>query len=83
MAENEKLNQPNQPNQQNPNEERAVGAAAGAPNQTDAQNLKAQSGGLQEDQITGQTSEGAFNQSRENRNPSGNKPERNQGDSEL
>jgi hypothetical protein len=78
MAEDKNLNQPNQPNQENPNEERAVGAAAGAPNPTDAQDIKAQRGGEQEDQITGQTSEGALNQSRENRNPSGNNPDRNQ-----
>ena len=73
MANEKNLNQPNQPN-----EEKAVGAAAGTPNQTDAQSLKAQRGGEQSDQITGQTSKGAENQSKENRNPSFNDPDRNQ-----
>ena len=63
------------PDQQNPNEEKAIGAAAGAPFQTEAQEMKAQRGGPQEDQIVGETSEGAQNQRRQNRNPSGNDAE--------
>ena len=59
---------------------RALGATAGAafPNTTDAQQLKAQRGGPQEDQIAGETGRGAHNQKRENRNPSGSEPDRNQ-----
>lgn len=79
MADERNTNQPNQPNQPQPNEERAMGAAAGAtPPTTEAQDLKAQRGGPQEDQLTGQTDEGAQNQTRENRNPSGNEPDQNQ-----
>jgi hypothetical protein len=82
MAENNERNfdnrNLNEPEQQSPNRERAVGAAAGAsPNQTEAQQMKAQRGGVQEDQIVGETSEGAHNQRRQNRNPSGNDPEHN------
>ena len=63
------------PDRQQPNEERAVGAAAGAPFQTEAQEMKAQRGGVQEDQIVGEQAEGAHNQRRQNRNPSGNDPD--------
>ena len=58
MPENNEQNF-DEPNQQNPSEERAVGAAAGAPFQTEAQEMKAQRGGAQEDQIVGETAEGA------------------------
>ena len=74
MPENNEQNF-DEPNQQQPNEERAVGAAAGAPFQTEAQEMKAQRGGAQEDQIVGETDRGAHNQSRQNRNPSGNDPD--------
>jgi hypothetical protein len=82
MAEhnNQNLEQPNmnEPGRQNPDRERAVGAAAGASyEQTEAQALKAQRGGEQEDQIAGETAEGAQNQQRQNRNPSGHDPEGN------
>lgn len=65
------------PDRQSPNEERAAGAAAGAAPQyqTEAQELKAQRGGAQEDQIAGETPEGAHNQRRQNRNPSGSDAE--------
>ena len=81
MAErNDDRNQtPNQP--QPPDQPRALGASAGAtapPNTTDAQQLKAQRGGPQEDQTAGETDRGAHNQKRENRNPSGSEPDRNQ-----
>jgi hypothetical protein len=74
MPENNEQNF-DEPNQQNPNEERAVGAAAGAPFQTEAQEMKAQRGGAQEDQIVGETAEGAHNQRRQNRNPTGSDAE--------
>ena len=72
--------EPNERDKENfePNQEKAVGAAAGAPSQTEAQGLKAQTGGPQEDQITGQTAKGADTQAKENRNPSFNEPDRNQ-----
>lgn len=72
------MNEPEQQQQQNPNRERAVGAAAGAAfEQPEAQELKAQPGGVQEDQIAGETDRGAQNQPRQNRNPSGQDPDRN------
>ena len=83
MPENKEQNF-DEPNQQQPNEERAFGAAAGAPFQTEAQEMKAQRGGEQEDQIVGETERGAHNQRRQNRNPTGNDAEaREQGDDNL
>lgn len=57
---------------------KAMGAAAGAPHTTESQEMKAQRGGEQEDQIAGETPRGAHNQEQQNSNPSGNKPNRNQ-----
>ena len=60
-------------------EERSFGASAGA--QAGAQrqdDVKAQRGGPQADQISGETDKGAHNQEMKNRNPQGNKPDRNQ-----
>ena len=76
MPENNEQNF-DEPNRQQPGEERAAGAAAGATPQyqTEAQELKAQRGGTQEDQIVGERAEGAHNQRRQNRNPSGNDPD--------
>ncbi len=39
-----------------------------------------QRGGVQEDQLSGETQKGAHNQEMENRNPQGNKTDRNQND---
>ena len=39
-----------------------------------------QRGGVQEDQLSGETQKGAHNQEMENRNPQGNKADRNQSD---
>jgi hypothetical protein len=66
--------------EKNANQDKSFGAAAGAqaegtPPQED---VKAQRGGEQSDQITGQTQKGAHNQEMENRNPQGNKPDQNQ-----
>ena len=72
MADEKKMNQ------DNPNQEKALGAAAGAPYATEAQNQKAERGGEQENQLSGETDRGAHNQMNENRNPSGNAPDRNQ-----
>jgi hypothetical protein len=55
--------------------QKATGAAAGA-HDTESQRMKAQTGGAQSDQLSGQSPQGAFNQDRENRNPSGNNPDR-------
>lgn len=83
MPENNEQNF-DEPNQQQPNEDRAFGAAAGAPFQTEAQEMKAQRGGEQEDQVAGETERGAHNQGRQNRNPAGNDAEaREQGDDNL
>lgn len=56
-------------------DDRAAGAAAGA-GVTESQRMKAQTGGEQTDQLSGETPEGAHNQDRENRNPSGQHPDR-------
>jgi hypothetical protein len=56
-------------------QERSFGASAGAQRQDD---VKAQRGGPQADQISGETDKGAHNQEMKNRNPQGNKPDRNQ-----
>jgi hypothetical protein len=68
--------------EKNANQDKSFGAAAGAQAEgTSAQqpnDLKAQRGGEQSDQITGQTQKGAHNQEMENRNPQGNKPDQNQ-----
>lgn len=59
----------------------SAGAAAGAvPSGMTPDNVKGQRGGPQGDQIVGETPKGAQNQDRENRNPSGNKADRNQSD---
>ena len=51
----------------------AVGAAA-TPSKRQPDDLKAQRGGEQSDQISGETQKGAHNQEMENKNPQGNKP---------
>lgn len=61
-----------------PNQGRTQAAAAGAAYATESQNMKAQRGGPQEDQLAGETDRGAHNQTNENRNPSGNAPNQNQ-----
>ncbi|MCA1630708.1 MAG: hypothetical protein LC785_14025 [Acidobacteria bacterium] len=68
---------------QTPNDEpKSMSAAAGAqfaPPNSDAlssQDVKAQRGGLQEDQLSGETQKGAHNQEMRGRNPQGNKPDR-------
>ncbi len=60
-----------------PDEAKTMGAAAGAAYATESQNMKAQRGGPQEDQLAGETDRGAHNQTNENRNPSGNAPDQN------
>ncbi len=62
------------------NQDKSFGAAAGAQAEGTGpqEDLKAQRGGEQTDQITGQTEKGAHNQEMENRNPQGNKPGQNQ-----
>ena len=57
-------------------DEKSKGAAAGA-NAQGQQDVKAQRGGPQADQISGETQKGAHNQEMENRNPQGNKPDQN------
>ncbi len=57
-------------------DEKSRGAAAGA-NAQAQQDVKAQRGGEQSDQISGETQKGAHNQEMENRNPQGNKPDQN------
>ncbi|MGH9903761.1 MAG: hypothetical protein ACRD68_18285 [Pyrinomonadaceae bacterium] len=59
---------------------KSFGAAAGAQSETQPprNDVKEQRGGPQEDQISGQTAKGAQNQAKENRNPQGNDPDRNQ-----
>jgi hypothetical protein len=58
---------------------KSMGAAAGAHTGGTARqgNVKAERGGEQTDQISGETSKGAHNQEMKNRNPQGNKPDRN------
>ncbi len=66
----------------------AAGAAVGAqgsannpPNATNAQavqDIKAQRGGPQEDQLSGETEKGAHNNESRGANPDGNKPNQNQ-----
>jgi hypothetical protein len=69
-------------NMQTPNNEpKSMSAAAGAqftPNSPDArstQDVKAQRGGVQEDQLSGETQKGAHNQEMRGANPQGNKQE--------
>lgn len=57
-------------------DEKSRGAAAGA-NMQGQSDVKAQRGGEQSDQISGETQKGAHNQEMENRNPQGNKPDQN------
>jgi hypothetical protein len=65
-------------------ESKSVGAAAGAhsapanANADEAQHIKAQRGGPQEDQLSGETQKGAHNNEMRGANPQGNKPDRNQ-----
>jgi hypothetical protein len=66
--------------EKNANQDKSFGAAAGAQAEGTGpqEDVKAKRGGVQSDQITGQTQEGAHNQETENRNPQGNKPDQNQ-----
>ena len=66
--------------EKNTDHNKSFGAAAGAPFQgTQRQgDVKSERGGEQSDQISGETQKGAHNQEMENRNPQGNKPDRNQ-----
>ncbi|HEX8847127.1 MAG TPA: hypothetical protein VF791_20960 [Pyrinomonadaceae bacterium] len=58
-----------------------TGAAAAAAKQAGTQpprgDVKEQRGGMQADQIVGQTSKGAQTEAKENRNPQGNDPDQN------
>jgi hypothetical protein len=65
--------------EKNANQDKSFGAAAGAQAEGTGpqEDVKAVRGGPQSDQITGQTEKGAHNQEMENRNPQGNKPDRN------
>jgi hypothetical protein len=64
-------------------EPKSMTAAAGAhsaPYNSDArstQDVKAQRGGVQEDQLSGETQKGAHNQEMRGANPQGNKPDQN------
>ncbi|HVG28772.1 MAG TPA: hypothetical protein VM864_03535 [Pyrinomonadaceae bacterium] len=64
-----------------PNDEpKRMGAAAGAQYDSDArstQDVKAQRGGVQEDQLSGETQKGAHNQEMRGENPQGNQPDEN------
>ena len=71
-------------NRPTPNTEpKSMSAAAGAqsaPYNSDAlstQDVKAQRGGVQEDQLSGETQKGAHNQEMRGANPQGNKPDQN------
>jgi hypothetical protein len=72
-----------EPNHAINNQPKTMGAAAGArhtpdsPNATPPQNVSAQRGGRQEDQIVGETQKGAHNQEIRGANPQGNKPDHN------
>ena len=56
----------------------AAGASAGG-TLSESQRTKAQTGGEQTDQLSGETPKGAHNQDKKNRNPSGGKQGRNRG----
>lgn len=62
------------------NQDKSFGAAAGAQAEGTGpqEDVGARRGGEQSDQISGETQKGAHNQEMENRNPQGNKPDRNQ-----
>ena len=65
----------------NTNQDKSMGAAAGAnagSPQWQSPDVKEQRGGEQADQISGETQKGAHNQEMKNKNPQGNKPDRNQ-----
>ena len=69
-------------NRQTPHDEpKSMSAAAGAhyaPYTSDARSthdVKAQRGGVQEDQLSGETQKGAHNQEMRGRNPQGNNPD--------
>lgn len=69
-------------NRRTPNEEpQSMSAAAGAqsasysPEASSTQDVKAQRGGVQEDQLSGETQKGAHNQEMRGSNPQGNKPD--------
>ena len=66
--------------EKNANQDKSFGAAAGAQAEGTGpqEDVKAQRGGPQSDQITGQTQKGAHNQEMKNNNPQGNKPDQNQ-----
>ena len=67
--------------EKNANQDKSLGAAAGAnagSPQRQPPDVKAQRGGPQADQISGETQKGAHNQEMKNKNPQGNKPDRNQ-----
>lgn len=63
----------------NQNAPQAAAAAAGAatPSARQPDDLMAQRGGEQTDQISGETQKGAHNQEMKNKNPQGNKPNQN------
>jgi hypothetical protein len=62
------------------NQNQSAAAAGAVPSGMTPDNVKGQRGGPQGDQISGETPKGAHNQDKENRNPSGNKADRNQSD---
>ena len=66
--------------EKSPHQKQSAGAPAGVSTESarQPQDVKAQRGGPQTDQISGETDKGAHNQEMENQNPSGNKPDRNQ-----
>jgi hypothetical protein len=73
-------------NRQTPNDgPKSMSAAAGAqsapysPDARSTQDVKAQRGGVQEDQLSGETQKGAHNQEMRGANPQGNKQQPNQG----
>ncbi len=67
--------------EKNTNQDKSMGAAAGAnagSPQRQPPDVKEQRCGPQADQISGETQKGAPNQEMKNKNPQGNKPDRNQ-----
>jgi hypothetical protein len=66
-------------NEKNTDRDQSAGAAAKqAGTQPPRNDVIEQRGGPQADQISGETDKGAQNQAKENRNPQGNDPDRNQ-----
>jgi hypothetical protein len=86
MADEKNTNRQNDTNlqdntnrQDDTNQPKSMSASAGANTGTARQgDVKSERGGEQSDQISGETQKGAHNQEMENRNPQGNKPNRNQ-----